>query len=142
MSQAKQAQGLINLENECLKYQAFKQDTLEKQAHLKKQLTDCQTEYILVKKCYDAIDVLRQEMTEMNREKDELSRYVEGVKLLDQKRKQLQQLEQTERELTAEVQCRNIELAALKDQVEQLDPLNVVKEKQREDASSAVIDVP
>lgn len=133
VSQAKQAQGLINLENECLKYQAFKQDTLEKQAHLKKQLTDCQTEYILVKKCYDAIDVLRQEMTEMNREKDELSRYVEGVKLLDQKRKQLQQLEQTERELTAEVQCRNIELAALKDQVEQLDPLNVVKEKQREE---------
>ena len=75
VSQAKQAQGLINLENECLKYQAFKQDTLEKQAHLKKQLTDCQTEYILVKKCYDAIDVLRQEMTEMHREKDELSRY-------------------------------------------------------------------
>ena len=65
IQEAKSAQGLINLENECLKYQVLQQDTATKQQQLTQSLKDCETEFILVEKCYTAIESLRQEIASL-----------------------------------------------------------------------------
>ena len=127
INQAKHAQTLLPLENECLRYQALKQDTLVKQTQLKEELMSCETEFILVKKCYDAIDSLRQELDEMNRVREELSRYVESVKRLGEKKQLLRELRQEGIELGERVKNWNDQLKELKHQVGDLDRLTEEK---------------
>ena len=54
-----------------------------KKRQLEQALVERETEFILVEKCYLAIDSLRQEITSLIEMNNDLSRYVEGVTSLE-----------------------------------------------------------
>lgn len=120
---AKLAQTVVNVENERLKYQVLHQDTSQKQQQLEKSLKECETEFILVDKCYKAIESLRVEIEGLIQTKGELSRFVEGVTILEQKRQLLDRLSQDGTALKAELEVKEGRLLHLRQQVSQLDQL-------------------
>ena len=63
-----------------------------KKRQLEQALVERETEFILVEKCYLAIDSLRQEIACLIEMNNDLSRYVEGVTSLEKKRLLLEQL--------------------------------------------------
>lgn len=125
IQEAKSAQGLINLENECLKYQVLQQDTATKQQQLMHSLKECETEFILVEKCYTAIESLRHEIASLIQSKSDLSRYIEGVTHLEQKYQLLESLKKSGQTLKTELEVEEGRLIVLRQEVSQLEQLTL-----------------
>ena len=125
IQEAKSAQGLINLENECLKYQVLQQDTATKQQQLMHSLKECETEFILVEKCYTAIESLRQEIASLIQSKSDLARYIEGVTHLEQKCQLLESLKKSGQTLKTELEVEEGRLIVLRQEVSQLEQLTL-----------------
>ena len=83
IQQANVAKQIVTIENERLKYQVLHKDTMMKKRQLEQALVESETEFILVEKCYLAIDSLRQEIASLIEMNNDLSRYVEGVTSLE-----------------------------------------------------------
>lgn len=88
----KMAQSIIPIENEMLKYEAFKREANSKKHDLEQSLNETEHELILVQKCYDAIESLRERLVSLNEQEIELNRFVDGVTKLEDKRQLLQKL--------------------------------------------------
>lgn len=124
IQQAKVAQHIISIENERLKYQVLHKDTLMKKRQLEQVLVERETEFILVEKCYLAIDSLRQEIASLIEMNNDLSRYVEGVTSLEKKRLLLEQLLNEGKVLKEKVLIKEGRLTEIKQQLVQLDENN------------------
>lgn len=142
----KMAQSIIPIENEMLKYEAFKREANSKKHDLEQSLNETEHELILVQKCYDAIESLRERLVSLNEQEIELNRFVDGVTKLEDKRQLLQKLAAEGRLLKEKVEEKKKVLAELKQNVlaldsmmpqlvsskEQLQTLSFEKEKQQE----------
>lgn len=142
----KMAQSIIPIENEMLKYEAFKREANSKKHDLEQSLNETEHELILVQKCYDAIESLRERLVSLNEQEIELNRFVDGVTKLEDKRQLLQKLAAEGRLLKEKVEEKKKVLAELKQNVlaldsmmpqlvsskEQLQILSFEKEKQQE----------
>lgn len=142
----KMAQSIIPIENERLKYEAFKRDASSKKQGLEQSLHETENELILVQKCYDAIDDLRKKLVRLNEQEIEFNRLVAGVAKLEDKRKLIKKLAVEGRGLKEKVEEKRKVVANLKQNVlaldgmmsqlisskEQLQTLSFEKEKQQE----------
>ena len=118
------AQSIIPSENEMLKYEAFKRDADLKKQQLQQSLEETNHQFILVKKCYDAIESLREQLVGLNQQELELNRFVDGVMKLEEKECLIQTLIVEGNVLKDQVEEKQKKLAELKQKVSLLDELS------------------
>ena len=118
LNAAKKAQELLGLENEFCKQEVVWRD-LKKERQVKlEELGEVQQEFILVKKCYEAIAELKQELNTLIEQESQLVLYYEEVKTLDQHQIKVDCLQQQQLETKRLVNDKKVllnELVALVD---------------------------
>jgi len=114
---AKKAQELLTLENEFCKQEAvWRQLKNERQLKLE-ALAEVQQEFILVKRCYEAITDLKRELNALIEQESQLALYYEDVKALADHQANLQLLQNQQLEMKEIVDQKRELLKALEAQL-------------------------